>query len=123
MNFSHSSLGIHLYTPFIPSNRSAQPQKQQKDNNIASANVATSSLSISESVALPNTEEEGMRMLRLYTSEDMDLCPLDKWGILDPGEYRRDAVDQPDGLKREDGESSFYTSTLRSTDEAQPRNF
>jgi 5-formyltetrahydrofolate cyclo-ligase len=32
-----------------------------------------------------------MHMLRLYSLEDMRACPLDKWGILDPGEDRKDA--------------------------------
>ena len=41
-----------------------------------------------------------MDMLRLYTSEDMKACPLDKWGILDPGTERRDVAG-----KREDGQS------------------
>lgn len=31
-----------------------------------------------------------MRMLRLYSQEDLGGCPLDKWGILDPGTTRRD---------------------------------
>jgi 5-formyltetrahydrofolate cyclo-ligase len=46
-----------------------------------------------------------MRMLRLYSPEDMQRCPLDKWGILDPGEYRRD-VPEEQHERREDGGST-----------------
>jgi hypothetical protein len=31
-----------------------------------------------------------MKMLRLYSTTDLEACPLDKWGILDPGLVRRD---------------------------------
>lgn len=40
-----------------------------------------------------------MHMLKLYNSDDLEACPLDKWGILDPSTHRRD-IDE----KREDGE-------------------
>lgn len=43
-----------------------------------------------------------MHMLRLYSTEDLEACPLDKWGILDPGETRRDPGRE--GEKRQDGE-------------------
>jgi len=41
-----------------------------------------------------------MDMLRLYNEADLAACPLDKWGILDPGTHRRDLPDQ----SRENGE-------------------
>ncbi|WOO84554.1 5-formyltetrahydrofolate cyclo-ligase [Vanrija pseudolonga] len=41
-----------------------------------------------------------MEMLRLYSPADLAACPLDKWGILDPGTVRRDAGH--DGERRED---------------------
>jgi 5-formyltetrahydrofolate cyclo-ligase len=40
-----------------------------------------------------------MHMLRLYSPADLAGCPLDKWGILDPGTRRHDAEGE-----REDGE-------------------
>jgi 5-formyltetrahydrofolate cyclo-ligase len=43
-----------------------------------------------------------MDMLRLYSLADMHACPLDKWGILDPGLDRRDVEG-----KREDGMCSI----------------
>ncbi|ORY26957.1 hypothetical protein BCR39DRAFT_560236 [Naematelia encephala] len=46
---------------------------------------------------IPSTPEQDMKMLRLYSPDDLDNCPLDKWGILDPGETRRDR----DGARRE----------------------
>jgi 5-formyltetrahydrofolate cyclo-ligase len=42
-----------------------------------------------------------MEMLRLYSPADFAGCPLDKWGILDPGTGRRDAGHE--GERREDG--------------------
>lgn len=44
-------------------------------------------------------EDNLMHMLRLYSSADLDACPLDRWGILDPGPQRHD-INEP----REDGE-------------------
>lgn len=41
-----------------------------------------------------------MDMLRLYNEADLAACPVDKWGILDPGTHRRDVPDEA----REDGE-------------------
>ncbi|TXT07314.1 hypothetical protein VHUM_03484 [Vanrija humicola] len=41
-----------------------------------------------------------MEMLRLYSPADLAACPLDKWGILDPGTARRDAGHE--GQPRED---------------------
>lgn len=59
-------------------------------------------------------EEQEMKMLRLYSTRDMELCPLDKWGILDPGEYRRDiADDQRERIRREDGKSSQAKESSR----------
>lgn len=43
-----------------------------------------------------------MKMLRLYSQEDLRHCPLDKWGILDPGTHRREAGKESE--EREDGE-------------------
>jgi len=42
-----------------------------------------------------------MKMLRLYSEEDLARCPLDKWGILDPGTHRRELGKEED--TREDG--------------------
>lgn len=44
-----------------------------------------------------------MHMLRLYNTADLEACPLDNWGILDPGETRRDPGHE--GEKRQDGGS------------------
>jgi 5-formyltetrahydrofolate cyclo-ligase len=49
-----------------------------------------------------------MHMLRLYSVEDLDKCPTDKWGILDPGEERRDT-----GEKRENGEYLHFNLNIR----------
>lgn len=43
-----------------------------------------------------------MRMVRLYSQEDFDACPLDKWGIPDAGRERRDGKEEGLG-RREDG--------------------
>lgn len=73
-------IGVELYTPYLPPPPSAPaPAPSSSDPPIS----ATSE----------------MRMLRLYSPADLEACPLDKWGILDPGETRRDT-----GEKREDGE-------------------
>jgi 5-formyltetrahydrofolate cyclo-ligase len=42
-----------------------------------------------------------MKMLRLYSEEDLARCPLDKWGILDPGTHRREPGKEAE--LREDG--------------------
>jgi 5-formyltetrahydrofolate cyclo-ligase len=42
-----------------------------------------------------------MKMLRLYSEEDLSRCPLDKWGILDPGTHRRELGKEQE--PREDG--------------------
>lgn len=55
-----------------------------------------------------------MDMLRLYSTADMEACPLDKWGILDPGTHRRDLQGE-----REDGtlfSSSSPTKVVGLTD-------
>ena len=60
-----------------------------------------------QSEASPSSRAENMaemRMLRLYSLEDLKSCPLDRWGILDPGEWRRD-VDYD--VKRDDGKACF----------------
>nr|ODN85734.1 5-formyltetrahydrofolate cyclo-ligase [Cryptococcus depauperatus CBS 7841] len=58
-----------LYTPYIPA---APPQ-------------------IRHSKPPPSlAPQQNMHMLRLYSSEDLANCPLDKWGIVDPGLYRKD---------------------------------
>lgn len=75
--------GINLYTPYLP--------------------LAASTTAPSHSPSSPSGEtlaQPEMRMLRLYSPKDLESCPLDKWGILDPGEWRRDMEGQ---VKREDG--------------------
>ncbi|KAK4686035.1 5-formyltetrahydrofolate cyclo-ligase, partial [Tremellales sp. Uapishka_1] len=47
---------------------------------------------------IPEGENSEMRMLRLHSTADLEACPLDKWGILDPSPTRRDA----NGEARED---------------------
>lgn len=42
-------------------------------------------------------------MLRLYSTQDLENCPLDRWGIVDPGVERRDM----DKSLREDGTNAF----------------
>ncbi|KAK8844825.1 5-formyltetrahydrofolate cyclo-ligase [Kwoniella newhampshirensis] len=77
--------GTPLYTPYIPS-LSPIPKP-------ASSTETHSPSALSEATSEPKEEAE-MRMFRLYSPDDLERCPLDKWGILDPGEYRRDvAVD------------------------------
>jgi 5-formyltetrahydrofolate cyclo-ligase len=74
-------IGKRLYTPYLPP---------------LSASTDTPS---HDEMTLPKAE---MKMLRLYSEEDLARCPLDKWGILDPGTHRRE-----EGLEdqsREDGE-------------------
>ncbi|WRT63116.1 5-formyltetrahydrofolate cyclo-ligase [Kwoniella shivajii] len=68
------SRGSTLYTPFISLPTSHSPEAQ------------------------PSSASQGMKMLKLYSTDDLDRCPLDKWGILDPGETRRDV----EGTDRED---------------------
>ncbi|OWZ56739.1 5-formyltetrahydrofolate cyclo-ligase [Cryptococcus neoformans var. grubii Br795] len=63
--------GTSLYTPYIP----APPSRTH--------NPSTPSLSG------PSSEQD-MRMLRLYSTQDLENCPLDRWGIVDPGVERRD---------------------------------
>lgn len=46
-----------------------------------------------------------MHMLRLYSPADLEACPLDRWGILDPGTERRDPEGK--GQAREDGRCSL----------------
>jgi 5-formyltetrahydrofolate cyclo-ligase len=57
--------------------------------------------------SVPSAAEQTptMDMLRLYSIADMEACPLDKWGILDPGMHRRDLQGE-----REDGTLSPSSS-------------
>ena len=48
-----------------------------------------------------------MEMLRLYSLEDLKLCPLDKWGIVDPGLARKDVKGN-----RENGTSCLHDACL-----------
>ena len=48
-----------------------------------------------------------MKMLRLYSEEDLARCPLDKWGILDPGTHRREL-----GKEQETREDGTYSPHL-----------
>ena len=57
-----------------------------------------------------------MDMLRLYSLQDMKACPLDKWGILDPGTGRRDAEGE-----RENGTFS-HANALENSIELTPSN-
>jgi 5-formyltetrahydrofolate cyclo-ligase len=73
------TLGRRLYTPYLPppSAPAAGPSHDQ--------------------TGPPKAE---MRMLRLYSEDDLARCPLDKWGILDPGTHRRE-----EGLENESREN------------------
>jgi len=51
-----------------------------------------------------------MKMLRLYSEEDLARCPLDKWGILDPGTHRRELGKEEE--PREDGAHLTVSMTL-----------
>jgi 5-formyltetrahydrofolate cyclo-ligase len=83
-----TSVDVKLYTPYLPA-----------------PNLDTIT-------SLPGSGKPGnvMRMLRLYSQEDLAACPLDKWGILDPGEYRRDT-----GEKRHDGMPPCNSTVASST--------
>jgi 5-formyltetrahydrofolate cyclo-ligase len=48
-----------------------------------------------------------MKMLRLYSEEDLARCPFDKWGILDPGTHRRES-----GKEQEPREDGTYTQLV-----------
>lgn len=63
--------GTSLYTPYIPapSARTHNPS--------------------APSPSSPSPEQD-MRMLRLYSTQDLENCPLDRWGIIDPGVERKD---------------------------------
>lgn len=52
-------------------------------------------------------------MLRLYSEDDLARCPLDKWGILDPGTHRREQGLESEA--REDGKS--YLDVLDAEEE------
>ena len=51
--------------------------------------------------AVASSSKAEMKMLRLYSEEDLAGCPLDKWGILDPGTHRREVGKEHEA--REDG--------------------
>lgn len=84
LSYFHSwtGAGTTLYTPYLP----------------PAASVTSSYDSTSPSVMADYPPE--MRMLRIYSPRDLQSCPLDKWGILDPGGWRRDVEEE---VKREDG--------------------
>jgi 5-formyltetrahydrofolate cyclo-ligase len=54
-------------------------------------------------------------MLRLYSEEDLAHCPLDKWGILDPGTHRRELGKESE--PREDGMPSSYYDNCPKADQ------
>jgi 5-formyltetrahydrofolate cyclo-ligase len=83
-------LGTKLYTPYIP----PQQGLTRPSANDPGASRATA----------PMKENPAMRLLRVYSFEDLERCPLDKWGIIDPGLLRRDI---PGDMEREDGEWSL----------------
>ena len=80
-----SFLGVKLYIPYLPSIPSPGLPSYSPPSDIA----ASSGQPIVD-----------MRMLRLYSLTDLHNCPLDNWGILDPGLRRRDIEE---AQKREDG--------------------
>lgn len=71
--------GKKLYTPYLPPASSST----RKVNTIT---TPTPEVDGHE----PGSENPLMEMLRLYSKEDLDQCPTDKWGILDPGLERYD---------------------------------
>ncbi|WWD22622.1 5-formyltetrahydrofolate cyclo-ligase [Kwoniella shandongensis] len=81
--------GTSLYTPYLPF---PAPTSSTESHNPTAPAAAT-----------PKVEVD-MKMLRLYSQADLEKCPLDKWGIVDPGEYRRDVA--VDDSKREDALNS-----------------
>ncbi|OCF34553.1 5-formyltetrahydrofolate cyclo-ligase [Kwoniella heveanensis BCC8398] len=82
--------GKSLYTPYIPPHQSKPNFRSSLDAPKGSSKLP----SVSEVQA---TEPE-MKMLKLYNPADLAACPLDKWGILDPGLERRDV----EGTLRDD---------------------
>lgn len=76
--------GTSLYTPYIP---------------------APSARTYNPSAPSPSSPspEQDMRMLRLYSTQDLENCPLDRWGIIDPGVERKDV----EKSLREDGTCAF----------------
>ncbi|ORX35179.1 hypothetical protein BD324DRAFT_122576 [Kockovaella imperatae] len=70
--------GKKLYTPYLPNVAKA----------IGKPTPGSSAVNSEEDHPAPILAS--MQMLRLYSEEDLSLCPLDKWGIPDPGELRRD---------------------------------
>ena len=84
-------IGKTLYTPYLP--------------------PPPPTSSSSSSTTQPKAE---MKMLRLYSEEDLAHCPLDKWGILDPGTHRREVGKESES--REDGTCPLHESELTLTD-------
>ncbi|KAH8089758.1 5-formyltetrahydrofolate cyclo-ligase, partial [Filobasidium floriforme] len=52
----------------------------------------------------PPAPENDMRMLRLYTRQDFEGCPRDKWGIPDAGRVRLDRQEGMEEVRRQDAE-------------------
>ncbi|WVQ94381.1 5-formyltetrahydrofolate cyclo-ligase [Kwoniella sp. CBS 9459] len=82
--------GTSLYTPYI------SPQ-QPKAAPLPSLDTPKGSSDL-PSVSDVRAREPNMKMLKLYNPADLEKCPLDKWGILDPGLERRDK----EGVARQD---------------------
>lgn len=82
--------GTSLYTPYIP----APPART---NNPSAPSPSSPS------------PEHDMRMLRLYTTQDLKNCPLDRWGIIDPGVERKDV----EKSLREDGTCAFPRRSVK----------
>ncbi|WVF66768.1 5-formyltetrahydrofolate cyclo-ligase [Kwoniella sp. CBS 6097] len=82
--------GTSLYTPYIPPQQSQSKAESSLDTPKGSSDLP--------SVSQVQAQEPDMKMLKLYNPADLEKCPLDKWGILDPGLERRDL----EGAARED---------------------
>ena len=98
-------VGKKLYTPYLPPALSSAPSISHSSRNSATADPTTpldqtTSTSKAEEHE-PGSENPLMEMIRLYTQQDLDQCPTDKWDILDPGLERFDVKGEP----RENGES------------------
>lgn len=94
--------GKTLYTPYLP-----PPPPKASAAEVSASSTATTSAG---SEARPKAE---MKMLRLYSTEDLHRCPLDKWGILDPGTHRREPGREAE--LREDGTWIVTVSVSHST--------
>ncbi|KAK1921129.1 5-formyltetrahydrofolate cyclo-ligase [Papiliotrema laurentii] len=85
------SSGKKLYTPYLPPAATASSDKSIKSDQ------AKTPKTLDEDHE-PGSENPLMEMLRLYTNEDLEQCPLDKWGILDPGLRRFDVDEQRENV-------------------------